>query len=39
MQCMCIGCTFVVPNAPLQKDIAYGIFRMALLNCCWWHSP
>jgi len=23
MQCICINCTFVVPNAPLQKEIWY----------------
>jgi len=29
MQCICISCTFLVPNARLQK---------APLNCCWCHG-
>jgi len=39
VQCVCISCTFLVPNAPQQKDIVIYLFRMVPLNCCWWHSP
>jgi len=30
---------FFVPNGMHLYRRIYDTFRMAPLNCCWWHSP